>query len=594
MVMTLGGPEIRDHAQGNRTLYIVLPPLIVPVVLAFAGAGAGTVIGSIPAAAAAGIWFRGVKRTRQPNQYDRTWLVQEWTRPALLTYITMAVVVASAALALALMLGDTVGGHFPSLNAWILSVLVWGGAVTGAVLLIIKTRDAQAEEVQTETAKTYEMGLLDRVDNRMFITAGLTVASRNAQGGNDWCPSVIETGIDELGNPFYLARAIEGHQPLSVWEKAADRLASAWHVEEVKVSQEAVNVIRVTVPLHRFQRTEPVRWEPSVENIEKLPPVAKYLANLKFGEFGDRAEDVFLSVVEANYTVGGVPGSGKSSFVDSLIAHCALHPHIDIAFIDPKRVGAPAWRPRLSAVAVEHQESAELIKWLLEDAQATYDRMAEAGHRNAWKEGLLGANHHVKVLVIDEAAELFISGDRETNKRTEQMIEDLRRVVSLGRAAGYVVVLATQIPTGDSLPTAVRNLTSDRIAFKSKSDTAARAILGSEWSAGLGDAANPLKIRYDPANPQPGDERGQGVVDGASLSFQRVQFSYITPEECAEIARRTRNYQVQWPWNDDLARKRREREKDEETETRGEDIPRPTLDDIIGDRDDQAEGGDNR
>lgn len=593
MVMTLGGPEIRDHAQGNRPLYIVLPPVIVPVALAFAGAGAGTVIGSIFAAAAAGAWVRGVKRTRQPNQFDRSWLVQEWVRPASLTYITAGVVIASAALALALMLGDLVGGHFPSLWAWFVSIVVWGGAVTGAVLLIIRTRDAQVEEVQTEAAKTYELALLDRVENQMFIKAGLTVASRNAQGGNDWCPSVIETGLDDLGNPFYLARAIEGHQPLSVWEKAADRLASAWHVEEVKVSQEAVNVIRVTVPLHRFQRSEPVRWEPSVENIERLPPVAKYLASLKFGEFGDRPEPVFLSVVEANYTVGGVPGSGKSSFVDSLIAHCALHPHIDIAFIDPKRVGAPAWRPRLSAVAVEHKESAALIKWLLEDAQSTYDDMAERGHRNAWKEGLLGADHHVKVLVIDEAAELFISGDRETNKRTEQMIEDLRRVVSLGRAAGYVVVLATQIPTGDSLPTAVRNLTSDRIAFKSKSDTAARAILGSEWNAGLGEEANPLRIKYDPANPQPGDERGQGVVDGASLSFARVQFSYITAEECSEVARRTRNYRVQWPWNDDLAKRRRDRTRDEEPEADRPEPPRPTLDDIIGDRDDQAEGGDN-
>ena len=86
------------------------------------------------------------------------------------------------------------------------------------------------------------------------------------------------------------------------------------------------------------------------------------------------------------------------------------------------------------------------------------------------------------VVVIDELA-LYLQG---TTKTRNAFAIGLRDLVARGRAAGIVVVAATQKPAHDVVPTSLRDLFGYRLALRCSTREASDTVLGSGWaSAGL-------------------------------------------------------------------------------------------------------------
>jgi S-DNA-T family DNA segregation ATPase FtsK/SpoIIIE len=83
------------------------------------------------------------------------------------------------------------------------------------------------------------------------------------------------------------------------------------------------------------------------------------------------------------------------------------------------------------------------------------------------------------VLVIDELAFYLRGGKKETRERFAELLRDL---VSRGRAAGIIVVAATQKPSHDIVPTWIRDLFSFRLAMRCTSSDASDTILGQGWA----------------------------------------------------------------------------------------------------------------
>jgi S-DNA-T family DNA segregation ATPase FtsK/SpoIIIE len=84
------------------------------------------------------------------------------------------------------------------------------------------------------------------------------------------------------------------------------------------------------------------------------------------------------------------------------------------------------------------------------------------------------------VVVIDELAFYLRGGKKETRDRFSEALRDL---VSRGRAAGFIVVAATQKPSHDIVPTWIRDLFSYRIAMRCTSSDASDTILGQGWAS---------------------------------------------------------------------------------------------------------------
>lgn len=366
--------------------------------------------------------------------------------------------------------------------------------------------------------------------------AGLTVhvKAQPASGRNparlerDRYPEYGPITADPLGRPKFAARMIPGEQTLDTWVKAGPKVASAWGVLRVTVEQGLNSTTRAPIPgvvlvtgiPSEFVRNEPVAWVPNHMALQANQPVSEYVETLIMGEMADSTVPWVLSLKATNLLIGGIPGSGKSGFLNALYAHLAIHRHIEIAGIDLKEgLEMQTWAPRLSAYAEDQEEAVELLRAFHESFRQRVERMKELKIRNAWTHpGFLGAENPVRVLIIDECADLFDVESRSRAHLADEAQMLLRKILRKGRAAGYVVVIATQKPTSDSIPTGVRDLCGTRIAYATgESEMSAFAILGAS-APSSDDFLSPTQIRSD--------QLGQAVV-AAGRTLIRVQTSWI-------------------------------------------------------------------
>ena len=80
------------------------------------------------------------------------------------------------------------------------------------------------------------------------------------------------------------------------------------------------------------------------------------------------------------------------------------------------------------------------------------------------------------VVLIDEFADISdqLSGDRRAK---QQLHDNIRRIAQLGRKRGVHLILCTQRPSADLLPTNIRSLLNSRVALRVNDSSASRMIL---------------------------------------------------------------------------------------------------------------------
>lgn len=192
--------------------------------------------------------------------------------------------------------------------------------------------------------------------------------------------------------------------------------------------------------------------------------------------------------------VGGATGTGKSTFINSLLASLLMQhgpDTLNLILVDPKRVEmAPfAGLPHLvGRVVTDRSVVSKLLLWLMLQMEARYEVFREAKVRN-----ILSYNQMVRtrqdievmpflVLVIDELAELLI-GNTEIADR-------LCRLAQKCRATGIHIVLATQRPSTNVITGTIKANFPARVAFSVSSQVDSRVILdegGAESLLGRGD-----------------------------------------------------------------------------------------------------------
>jgi S-DNA-T family DNA segregation ATPase FtsK/SpoIIIE len=127
-------------------------------------------------------------------------------------------------------------------------------------------------------------------------------------------------------------------------------------------------------------------------------------------------------------------------------------------------------------------------------------------------------------VVVDELAHYLTAGDR---KETAEFANLLRDLVSRGRAAGIIVLAATQKPSHDVIPTSLRDLFGFRWAFRCATPQASDTILGSGW-ASAGYSATSIDA----------STRGVGLLLHEGGTPTRMRAFWLGDEDLVRLATR--------------------------------------------------------
>jgi len=196
---------------------------------------------------------------------------------------------------------------------------------------------------------------------------------------------------------------------------------------------------------------------------------------------------VAVTLMYRNLLAGGEPGAGKSSVLNIIVGHGALCLDCRLWLFDGKRVELGPWRP-VAEVFVGSDTGYAIVKLreLQAEMEIRYAMLEYAGRRKITRDDGLDAI----LCVIDELAYYTVtSGTKDQQEEVRILVRDL---VARGRAAGIIVVAATQRPSADIIPTSLRDLFGFRMAFRCTTDSSSDIILAQGW-AGQGYSAKNIR-----------------------------------------------------------------------------------------------------
>ena len=169
--------------------------------------------------------------------------------------------------------------------------------------------------------------------------------------------------------------------------------------------------------------------------------------------------------------IAGATGSGKSVAINGLISTILFRLPFDqnssaqMILIDPKRVELSAYKnlPHVLRYASEPVSMISALQYAQSIADQRYQKMQSEGKR-------LYSGSDVYI-VIDEFADLMT-----TQKKT--VVPIVQRLAQTGRAARVHLIIATQTPIAEVLPTKIKCNFDARLGLHTRSAQDSRNIIG--------------------------------------------------------------------------------------------------------------------
>lgn len=225
--------------------------------------------------------------------------------------------------------------------------------------------------------------------------------------------------------------------------------------------------------------------------------------------------------------MGGEPGSGKSVCLNNIVAHGALSTDCSLWLFDGKQVELGLWADVADVfVGPDIADAIRRLRQLQAEMDRRYRELSRVNRRKIVRTD----NVPAILVVLDEIA--FFSATTGTKDQREDFVIQLRDIVARGRAAGIIVVAATQRPSADIIPTSLRDLFGYRLAFRCTTDSSSDIVLSVGWA----------KQGYTAKDIAP-EDRGIGLLLAEGGMPLRIKSAYLSDADIyglVEYARQLR------------------------------------------------------
>jgi hypothetical protein len=178
--------------------------------------------------------------------------------------------------------------------------------------------------------------------------------------------------------------------------------------------------------------------------------------------------------------VAGTTRYGKSVFLKNVIT-TLIHTQpnaVTFTLLDLK--GGLAFNRyknvrQVETVAKDVDESLEALRDIHTHLKRRQAEFLAKGYEDVKEAGLKQRNF----IIIEEAAELASQGepDAAIKKKKVECEHIIAEIARIGGGLGYRLIFATQYPTGDTLPRAVKQNCDAKICFRLQTDTASHVVL---------------------------------------------------------------------------------------------------------------------
>jgi len=233
--------------------------------------------------------------------------------------------------------------------------------------------------------------------------------------------------------------------------------------------------------------------------------------------------------------VAGSTGSGKSVGLNAVLIGflCKFRPdQLKLILIDPKRLEFAPYADvphLLFPIVTNPRQAPPVLKWVVQEMEDRYEKMASAGVRNiveyqklyelkSKREELNLTKMPFIVLMIDELADLMMVAGKEVETQ-------IARIAQMARAAGIHMIVATQRPSVDVVTGLIKVNFPSRVAYRVSSKIDSRTIIdapGAEKLLGRGDML---------------------YLNSSSSDLKRIHGAYVSDKQVEKLASFLRDQQ---------------------------------------------------
>lgn len=333
-----------------------------------------------------------------------------------------------------------------------------------------------------------------------------------------------------------------------LYEYDADVVWTTKELAEVKVKYGKNDYYFNPKSTVRILKDNPLKDGWTVEDMKELPFNTERKAIYPaINMYNEKIEMMIKGI--SGIVMGGEGGSGKSAFIQTVLFSLLQSGYAKVDVMDGKGdaselvhfSGLAHYMPLKSTQVYNEELGMNERKRNLEDfAKRTNEIIEEMMERkqilatdgkdsNFWNRPL-SKDMPIRVVVMDECHNFFEEEKaiselvKEENKWRTVIKQNAQTIIREFRSCGCILMLATQKPTSNTVPTSIRDICQLRVAFRVATTTSEIAILGERKDKETIFATQiPLSIR------------GMAVTINEDGQRQYVRYGFIREEKLIEF-----------------------------------------------------------